>query len=680
MIGRNGERGRLSAFVTAAEGQALVLKGETGVGKSTLLDHAAQVAAQAGHEVVRAAGVEAESGLPFAGLHQLFHSLLPSVDGLDQVHRTAFDTAFGRSAGKPPSVMSVGIAVLDLLSLASSAKPLLLVLDDGQWLDASSIAVIGFVGRRLTGSSVKLVVGLRSDITSGFDTAALPELPVRALSDTAARQLLDLRHPDLDTAVRRLVLDQARGNPLALLELPAHVRVGHAGLATAGVLGLHDASLPLPRRLQHVYGTRVRKLSDGVREELLRGALDGVGATPGTAPAPGLGRYRMRDADEAAACGLLDVDPLSGDFVFRHPLVRSTVVQMATPNQRRAAHAALAHVHRDDVERRATHLAASTVDPDEEVAAALEAAAESATRRGGAVAAVAWLTRAAELSENHEDRSRRLGDAAFVAGHAGLFDQAQQLVRSDRADRAPGTAESPAAVVTSAYMALFEDGDVQHSHRQVTAAIENLLDREPHKASEVLTRLVNLLLAIDQYAGDPAQWEETRVLLGSLGDLAPSRSLIYRDAWGDVVRHGAEVGDRVEREFARLADMEPWDITRLGVAAYHVDTLSQYRPYLQRTVDREAETGFVRNSMTTQHLIMLDQMTVGEWDEAERTGQRCLELTTSHGYLLLAHHTRAYLGLLAALRGQVDRARELQATVDTWARPRGIGLLTQITD
>ncbi|WP_151481134.1 helix-turn-helix transcriptional regulator [Streptomyces albicerus] len=677
MIGRDGERGRLSAFVTAAEGQVLVLNGETGVGKSALLDHVAQVAAQAGHTVIRAAGVEAESGLPFAGLHQLLHSLLPSVESLDQVHRIVFDTAFGRSGGKPPSVMSLGIAILDLLSLASSAKPLLLVLDDGQWLDTSSIAVIGFVGRRLTGSSVKLVIGLRSDISSGFDTAALPELPVRALSDTAARQLLDLRHPDLKAAVRRLVLDQARGNPLALLELPTHIRVGHAELTTAGVLGLHDASLTLPRRLQHVYGTRVKKLSDDVREELLRGALDGVGATPGTVPAPGLGRYRMRDADEAVAAGLLGIDPLSGDFVFRHPLVRSTVVQTATPNQRRAAHAALARVHRDDVERRATHLAASTVDPDEEVAAALEAAAESATRRGGAVAAVAWLTRAAELSENHEDRSRRLGDAAFVAGHAGLFDQAQQLLRSDRA---PGTEESPASVVTSAYMALFEDGDVRHSHRQVAAAIENLRDHAPHQPSEVLTRLVNLLLAIDQYAGDAAQWEETRALLGSLGDLAPSRSLIYRDAWGDVVRHGAGVGERVEREFAGLADMEPWDITRLSVAAYHVDTLSRYRTHLQRTVDHEAETGFVRNSMTTLHLIMLDQMAVGEWDEAERTGQRCLELTTTHGYLLLGHHTRAYLGLLAAMRGQVERARELQATVDTWARPRGIGFLTQTTD
>ncbi|MGW1551434.1 hypothetical protein [Streptomyces sp. NPDC002346] len=124
--------------------------------------------------MIRAVGVEAESGLPLAGVHQLLHSLLPAVDGLDQVHRTVFDAAFGRGTGKPPSVMSLGIAALDLLSLAASTRPLLLLLDDGQWLDAASIAVIGFAGRRLTGSSVKLVVGLRGGCWTCATPASLP--------------------------------------------------------------------------------------------------------------------------------------------------------------------------------------------------------------------------------------------------------------------------------------------------------------------------------------------------------------------------------------------------------------------------------------------------------------------------------------------------------------------------
>lgn len=675
LIGREHEREVLSAFVTDAGGRALVLRGEPGVGKSALLDHVTRLASAEHHQVVRAAGVEAESGLPFAGLHQLLYPLLPHTHRLDHRHREALDVVFARSGGPPPSVMSLGIAVLDLLSLVASPVPLLLALDDGQWFDTASTEVCGFVGRRLTGSSVRLVVGLRSGVPSGFDTAALPELAVPTLSEEAAGQLLDLRNPGLDPRIRRLVLNEARGNPLALLELPPHVlRSGHAADNQQNSPGY--TPVPLPLRLQQVYGARIEALGPAVRVELLRGALDGVGADAVTSHAYGV-RYHMRDADEAAACGLLDVDPLSGDFVFRHPLVRSTVVQMATPNERRAAHAALARVHHEDVERRAMHLAASTVDPDEEVAAVLEAAADSATLRGGSLAAVAWLTRAAELSEGPQQRSRRLGNASFVAGQAGLLDRAQQLVRSDTA---PGTDRSPASVLASAYAALYDDGDVRSSRRQVTAAVEHLRDTGAQEPSEDLTRLVNLLLAIDQYASDEPSWQQTHQLLDALGESVPASCRTYEDAWSDVVRRGAGVRERLETALADFHRLEPWETTRLGVAAYHVDALGRFRPHLQRTVDREVETGAVASAMTMLHLIMLDQMAVGEWDEAEQTGQRVLELTTSHHNALFVHHTQAYLGLLAAMRGDTDRARRLQAAVDTWARPRGVGFLTQISD
>ncbi|WP_369141947.1 AAA family ATPase [Streptomyces sp. R44] len=673
MVGREREQTVLSELVAAAGGRALVLRGDAGVGKSALLDHVAGLAEGEEHRVIRAAGVEAESELPYAGLHQFLYPLLSSIDQLDDRHREVFDVVFGRGENSPPSVMTLGIAVLDLLSLAASQKPLLLVLDDGQWFDTSSTEVCGFVGRRLTGSSAKLVVGLRAGVPSGFDTAALPELAVTTLSGKESEQLLDMRHPELDSRVRHLILDEAQGNPLALLELPSYVRGNRTGHTAEAVFGY--AGIPLPQRLQQVYGARIEALGDDVRAALLHGALDGVGAGAATGPT-GSARYRMTDVHQAVTAGLLDIDALSGDFVFRHPLVRSTVVQMATPNERRAAHAVLAQVHRDDVERRATHLAASTVDPDEQVAAVLEAAADSATRRGGSLAAITWLTRAAELSESHEERSRRLGSAAYIAGHSGRLEHAQQLLRSGTGS---ATDPSPDSVVASGYVAFFEGEDIRSSQRQVFAAIESMRDSGPREPDEVLTRLVDLLLAINQYASDEVWWERTHELLGSLGDLVSPYSRIYQDAWGDVVRRGAGVRERVERAFAGL-HLEPWDVTRLGAASYHVDTLSQYRPLLQRAADRELETGAVSDAMTMLHLIMLDQIAVGEWDEAELTGRHCLELTTAHGHGLFVHHTLAYAGLLAALRGRVDEARELQAVVDTWARPRGVGFLTQIAD
>ncbi|MFJ3790978.1 AAA family ATPase [Kitasatospora sp. NPDC090091] len=668
MVGRAGEQAELAAFVTTAAGRALVLRGETGVGKTSLLGHAVALAEQEGHAVIRAAGVEAESELPYAGLHQFLHPLLGEVAQLDDGTRAVLDAVFGRAEGDPPSVMRLGIAVLGLLSLAAARRPLLVVLDDGQWLDDSSADVCGFVGRRLTGSRMKLLVAVRADLASRFDTAALPELSVAALADEDAALLLDRRYPRLGRQIRRTVLEQARGNPLALLELPTHL-----GNRTVHEVDQHGVSLP--RRLQQLYGARIAAIGDGVRAELLMGALDGVATEPGGDPSGA--RYRMRDADEAVTAGLLDFEPATGDFTFRHPLVRSAVVQLATPNQRRAAHQALSQVHRENLERRATHLAAATVDPDEEVADILEAAAESATRRGGALTAVTWLTRAAELSENHSDRSRRLADAAFVAGHAARLGQAHRLVVSGLT---PSRAESPAAVLASAYQALYQDGDVRSSRRQVMAAIEHLRDGGSTGPDEVLTRLVVLLLAISQYAGEGPAWERTHELLASLGGLVTARTRIHSAAWSDVIRYGTECAGTVEQATADLPGLEPWEVTRLAVSAYHLDVLSQYRPYLQRVVERELETGAAASGMVMLHLITLDQMAVGEWNGAEDTGRRVLELAAEHGHELFAVQSRAYLAQLAAMRGQVGRARDLQAEVDAWARPRGLGFLTQLAD
>ncbi|GAA2278012.1 LuxR family transcriptional regulator [Kitasatospora cystarginea] len=698
MVGREDEQAELVAFVKSATGQALVLRGETGVGKSSLLSHAAALAEQEGHVVIRAAGVEAESALPYAGLHQFLHPLLADAARLDDGTRAVFDAVFGGVQGDPPSVMTLGIAVLSLLALSAAGRSLLLVLDDGQWLDDSSADVCGFVGRRLTSSPMRLLVAVRTDITSRFDTAALPELPIAALADEDAARLLDHRYPDLSRQIRRIVLEQAQGNPLALLELPAHFADRSSDLPAEGLIGQHG--VPLPRRLQRLFGARIAALDERVRAELLMGALDGAGTPSGADAVPGT-RYGMRDADTAVAAGLLDIEVATGDVVFRHPLVRTAVVQMATSNQRRAAHLTLAQVHRENLERRATHLAAATVDPDEDVADILEAAAGSATRRGGALAAVTWLTRAAELSENRTDRSRRLTDAAFVAGHAARLGQAHRLVQ---ADLAPGSTQSPASVLATAYQALYQDGDVRSTHRQVSAAIEKLRDAGPAAVStvgraaestvgraaestvgraepeEVLTRLVILLLAISQYSGDRAAWESTHELLASMGGLVTERSRLYSGTWSDVTRHGADWAGPVRQAAAELPDLEPWDVTRLGAAAYHLDVLGQYRPHLQRVVDRELETGAVATGMVMLHQIMLDQMAVGEWAEAEETGLRGLDLAAEHGHHLFAAQSRAYLAQLAALRGQVGRARDLQAEVDAWARPRGLGFLTQAAD
>ncbi|MFD8478051.1 LuxR C-terminal-related transcriptional regulator [Kitasatospora sp. NPDC059673] len=174
------ERAELTAFVTSASGGALLLRGEAGAGRNALLQHAAALAEQQGRTVVRAAGVEVESALPWAGLHQLLHPLLAELARLDDRTRETFDSVFGGPRSCPPNVMTLGIAVLRLLELATEQRPLLLVLDDGQWLDEASADVCGFVGRRLAGRPVQLLVAVRSGLPSRFDAAALPELSLTA--------------------------------------------------------------------------------------------------------------------------------------------------------------------------------------------------------------------------------------------------------------------------------------------------------------------------------------------------------------------------------------------------------------------------------------------------------------------------------------------------------------------
>ncbi|MER5447490.1 AAA family ATPase [Streptomyces sp. NPDC002764] len=660
IVGREWEVGELAGLVASTEGRALVLRGEPGVGKSALLDVAAARAAELGQRVVRAAGVEAEAGLAFAGLHQLLHPLLADAGALDPATRAAFDIVFGRSTGEPPSVMALGIAVLDLLALASGDVPLLLVVDDAHWLDPQSAEAARFIARRLSGYAVRMAVGVRADTPSPWDGSGLPELTVSPLSPEASARLLDASSPGLAEPARRRILDQARGNPLALLELPAALD------------GSADRpELPLSRRLERLYGDRIARLDGAERAELLRAALDGTGA----AALPGRARYPLGAVDGAVAHGLLTTDADTGDLVFRHPLVRSALLQSATPNERRAAHADLARLHREELERHATHLAAATVDPDESVAVVLERAARSATARGGSAAALTLLTRAAELSPTAAQRSRRLGEAAYVAAQSALLDQAHEL--REASDRLAGTGRSPTAVITYAYTALYEDGDVRSAHRRVAAELKAL----PSDADEeIRARLLNLLLAISVFSADPALWRVSDALMDRDADRVDGPTPLYRDAWGDVARRGAGARERVLAAFGRLGDGQPWDVMRLGVAAYYLDALAEHRTLVRRVAERETGSGAVTNAMTLQQLVMLDQMSSGEWDAAEETGRRGLALTVAHGYRLFEHQYHGFLGLLAAWRGDADTARAALDRVDRWARPRGVGYLTQLAE
>ena len=421
LLGRAAECSLLDdvvAAVRAGESRTLVLHGEPGIGKTALLNHVMTTAADL--RLLHAAGVESESELPYASLHQLCSPLLDSVDQLPPPQRDALDVAFGRSAGPTPDRFLVGLAVLTLLSTAAEEKSLLCVVDDAQWLDDVSAKTLSFVARRLLADRVGLCLAAREPPQ---DFRGLPELEVRGLRNGDARALLRSAVVSrLDERVSDRIVAETRGNPLALLELPHGLSVEQL----AGGFGLMDASgHALPTRVETSFQRRVEAIPADARRLLLVAAAEPTGdAVTVRRAAKSLG---IDIAAVDTTDGLLTIE---GSVRFRHPLVRSAVYRSAPADQRRTVHLALAGAtdRKLDPDRRAWHLAAAALAPDEAVAEELERCADRARKRGGVASAAAFQHRALLLTADADRQTERALAAAELSFQAGWLDTTQRLL------------------------------------------------------------------------------------------------------------------------------------------------------------------------------------------------------------------------------------------------------------
>jgi len=412
----------LVASVRSGTGRSLVLRGEAGIGKTTLLNYLE--ASASGLTVLRAAGVDSEMELAYASLHQLCLPLLDGLERLPAPQREALRTVFGLSAGPPPDRFLVGLAVLSLLSEAAESRPLLCVVDDAQWLDTASVQTLVFVARRLLAEPVGIVFAAREPCA---ELEHIAGLDVRGLGDGDARTVLDSAVPfKIDERVRDQIIAETRGNPLALLELPR----GLTATQLAGGFGLMGAQ-GLRGRIEESFVRRLGALSDDVRRLLLLAAAEPLGD-------PLLLRRAAAQLEISVAAvdtetdGLLVVDDR---VVFRHPLVRSAVYRSASVHERRTAHLALAEAtdQEADPDRRAWHLAAAAAGPNEEVALELERSAGRAQARGGFAAAAAFLQRSLALTSDPALRAKRALAAAEASLHAGAFDAADRLLSTAEA-------------------------------------------------------------------------------------------------------------------------------------------------------------------------------------------------------------------------------------------------------
>ena len=426
LFGRERECAAIDQLLAASaqgESTSLVLRGEAGIGKTALLSYAAQRGGK--RTVLRIAGVEAESDLGFAGLEGLLRPITGKLDELPQAQADALSAALGFAPSGGSDRLLVSAAALSLLAAAAEDQPVLCLVDDVQFLDVASVEALLFSARRLGAEPVAMLFVVREGAGREVATSGLPEVVLGSLGEAAAARLLEASAPAAARPVREWLLAQAAGNPLALLELPR-------SLSAQQLQG--RAALPETTRLtsglRAAFVQRVERLPSETQAALLIAALDDRDEVATVMRASGEAGLPADAFDAAERDGLLRI--ADGAVEFRHPLVRSALLESSTHSQRRAGHAALAAALSADhhTDRRVWHQALASASADEEVAAALEASARRYESRAGHASAATAFTRAAQLSGSDDSRMRRLAAAAQAAWAAGQPDQARGLIAS----------------------------------------------------------------------------------------------------------------------------------------------------------------------------------------------------------------------------------------------------------
>jgi hypothetical protein len=416
LIGREHEIGIVDGLVHDAKdhGAALVVTGEAGIGKSSLLARARGQATDRGMLVLTTTGLQSETHFPFAGLHLLLRPIFAGVDELPTPQHAALLSAFGMTEATAPDQFLIGLAALSLLGDAATDSALLVLVEDAQWLDRATCDVLTFVARRLEAEPIVALIAVREGYESPFLEARLPELRLMRLDQTSADALLDMQAPDLAPAIRQQLLDEAAGNPLALVELPRGLGFGEPTVGS-----LLSADLPLSARLEQSFALRVGELPPANRTLLLVAAVDDQGHLGVVVKAASIvdgANYSVDALGPAVAARPLEIE--GTELRFRHPLVRSAIRQAASVAEQHAAHTALALVLADEPDRRAWHRAASLIEPDEGVASELETAADRALARGAPAAAATALERAAHITDRPSNRGRLLVRAAEIEDRA----------------------------------------------------------------------------------------------------------------------------------------------------------------------------------------------------------------------------------------------------------------------
>jgi len=656
LVGRDREQRILGGLLdrSGEQGGAVVVRGDAGIGKTTLLTATVQQARSSGLLVLETAGVQAEAQLPYAGLHQLLRPVLTDIETLPLGQQRALQAAFGFDQGPPPEPFLIALASLTLITDLAATRPVVVAVDDVQWLDGPSHEALAFVARRISRDPVVIVGTVRNGHGGPFTDAGLPEIEMSGLDDAAARQLLTRHAGELGFADRERILREALGNPLALVELPAAWRV------TDDATALPPAVLPLTARLERSFAGRLSDLPAATRDAILIAAVNTADELPEILSAATILAERpvgTQDLDSATAAGLIRFDEMR--VSFRHPLVRSAVLRAETLGRRHAAHRALADVLHHEPFRRTWHRAQSIIGVDDEVADELQAGSVTALRRGSATSAIWALERAAQLSSKPAVRGRRLLLAAEHAFGQGRADIVSRLLAE--------AARTPLSELDLARIQwlreIFNDGVPGDATRVLELC--DIAERSA-KADDV-----DLALNLLQGAALRCWWADagpaaaarvvhvTRQLPGAENDPRALAALataepIGQSAW--VLRQlaGIAVENVTDADTLRL----------LGMAAKAAGDPVRTIDFIDRAESRLREQGRLGLLSHVLTMQILERLELGEWERAATAMEEGQQVARDTGQPIWTTGTQSLHAVLLGLRGERDRALELAAQVE----------------
>ncbi len=667
LFGRGVELMRIARFLDSVRhrGDTRFVRGEPGVGKSALLAAAADQAHAAGMLVLRASGSEFEADVSYSALNQLLLPLRGELGRLPPGSRDALSVALGFGPGQPPGALLVCNAALSLLIAVAEQQPVLVLVDDVQWVDRASAVVAGFIARRVNGHPLGVVQSCRTGSESFLDPRGLTEQLVGPLDREASEQLVDDRFPHLNPATRQRVLDLAQGNPLALVELPDSLADIPAPMLT------QPDVVPLRDRLSAHFASRIAALPEATRRLILIAAFEGTGDVHVMREVAGE-RPGLTDLAPAERAQLVQVDDSAARITFRHPLIRSTIVAMSTHEERRHAHLVLADSLRGDQDRRAWHLAAAAVGPDEAAAALLERVARRTALRGDAIGAVTALVRAAELSTTTAARGRRLAEAAYIGAETGGDVADPETLLAEARKAGPDPSGSLHAANAATFLMLNGDGDVDTAHRLLAGAIETA--GHGYRADDIaLIEAMHTLLLLAWYAGTPAHWEPFFRALRKLTPEPPEILALVSKTFADPIRTGAGAAPELDRILATLAgENDPSKIIRIGAASVYLDRMADNREAHWRLVYQGRNGISPRRHIGALMHLCLDDYLTGRWDEPEELAEEGQQLCAATGFTFFRWYFLYNRAVIAAGRGRTDEAYALADEITHWAKPRGV--------